>query len=64
MVAAMPRRCASTASPAAPASGAQLSAEPAPSAKDEVKCEIGSDTPKNIRPMPMPAANSIENQVA
>ena len=26
------------------------------------KCDSGSDTPKNISPMPMPAANSIENQ--
>ena len=27
------------------------------------KCITGSATPKYIRPMPMPAANSIANQV-
>ena len=28
------------------------------------KCDKGSETPKNIRPIPMPAANNIENQPA
>ena len=37
-------------------------APPAPSAKAAEKGEIGSDTPKNIKPMPMPAANSIASQ--
>lgn len=63
-MAAIPSRCASAWPPAAPASGAQLSADPAPSATDAEKWEIGSDTPKNISPMPMPAANSIANQPA
>lgn len=27
------------------------------------RCMTGSATPKNIRPMPMPAENSIANQV-
>ncbi len=29
----------------------------------EMKCITGSATPKNIRPMPMPAENSMANQV-
>jgi hypothetical protein len=65
MVAAMPRLRAASISPAAAPSGAQSLRAPfsiAVPPMEEAKCDIGSDTPKNIRPMPIPAANSIANQ--
>ena len=61
----MPSRVAASASPAAAPSGAQSVRTPPSTVvppKALPKCESGSDTPKNISPMPMPAANSIENQ--
>jgi hypothetical protein len=32
--------------------------------KAELKWDSGSETPKNIKPIPIPAANSMENQPA
>ena len=51
MALAMPRRAAPAVSAASKPSGGCR------------KCSTGSDTPKNIRPMPVPAANSMANQV-
>jgi len=65
MVAAMARSLAASISPAAAPSGAQSVRTPFSIAVppiDEAKCDIGSETPKNIRPIPIPAANNIENQ--
>ena len=62
----MPSRAAASGSPAAAPSGAQSVRTPFSTVvppSELPKCDSGSDTPKNIRPMPMPAANSIENQL-
>ena len=42
--------------------GADAAGVPAAAWGGERKCIIGSPTPKYIKPMPMPAANSIANQ--
>jgi hypothetical protein len=63
----MPSRTAAASSPSAPPSGAQSVRIPPSVAMPpiaEEKWLIGSETPKNISPMPMPAAKSIENQPA
>ena len=65
MVAAMARLRAPATSPAAAPSGAQSVRAPSSTAvppSDDAKWDSGSDTPKYISPMPMPAANSIANQ--
>src|SRR3546814_11248021 len=62
MVAAMPRFRAASASPAAPPSGAPSLRTPASIAvppMEEEKCDIGSATPKNTRPIHMPAATPL-----
>lgn len=43
-------------------SRAAAAVAPSPTGGD-MKCMTGSATPKNIRPMPMPAENSMANQV-
>lgn len=43
-------------------SRAAAAVAPSPTGGD-MKCMTGSATPKNIRPIPMPAENSMANQV-